>query len=1069
MRNDNCKMKKDLNYKVAVRRRKIITYGNLYSGIQRHVCLIPLSFACLSAIAQTASLNYVKNVSYLNETGTDSIVEVSYYDGIGRPIQRVQGGLNCQGLYLHFRSDYDGRGRETVTWIPVIGGNAPDYIADSAFPVQSMLTYNGDTRAFSEMAYDALDRKTSVSMPGEAWQGKSKKATYKTSQSGEVRKYDLENIGVWQYYGEGELLCMEEQDEDGRTVAVYTDFLGNRILERRMLSGEFCDTYYVYDRQGRLSCVLPPEFHRYPSAAGLGLYAFRYSYDQRGNIIQRKSPGCDPVTYEYDLADRVVRMQDALLRNTGRSRVFSYDGLGRMTKQSICHGNVLEYDEIRNYYDSYDIPELSENPCRNYLFGSVSSDRAHAQLTATVRHASNGETMVNVFGYDEYGRVSKLSETGLQGRLSVKTFEYSFTGDVTCETIEEYSYDSVTGNWQKQYEVQTENKYDLEHTKLLHTSVIYIYDVNTSMRTIDTIQHLAYDDFGHVSANDRSGTAGDMTYEYDNLHGWLKSVRSGSGFSQHLYREDSDTNPLYNGSISAMSWKANDNILRSYHYDYDGLNRLVTAEYSSNEGAWTEASTLELQSLIPMFHTNGEDYSEYFSYDRNGNLERIERYGTSDWGEGNGIDDLYLQYSGNRLMSVYENSVEPLTYTGAFDYQGYNGTFDYTYDGNGSLTSDDSKDISNITYDHAGNPRKISFYGQKSTEYVYTPDGSRQRTLHARQTGNVTLRDSVDYMGSLVVRNGKPAVYRFNGGYCSFDGQGNVDGFHYYIQDYQGNVRMVVNTGTDAVEQVLHYYPYGGLMGDISTSQGLQPYMYSGKELDRTYGLDLYDFHARQQDPVIGRFTSPDPKAEDYYHVSPYAYCAGDPVNNVDPTGMTIVADSLAQIAMINSLPENERTLLHFDNNGNLTVNQAEKPSEVLADILKLVESNTIYNLYVSATDMNGTPFRNDQSNYYKGYTQTPTDPNYPSQEGNVHVYMSSLLKGIELPLNFGHEVLSHALFYEMGLPFGHDYEYQPIKKFYKDEGVWGYELKRVDKNTELNLQINRIQKIIKQNYNGQK
>lgn len=38
-------------------------------------------------------------------------------------------------------------------------------------------------------------------------------------------------------------------------------------------------------------------------------------------------------------------------------------------------------------------------------------------------------------------------------------------------------------------------------------------------------------------------------------------------------------------------------------------------------------------------------------------------------------------------------------------------------------------------------------------------------------------------------------------------------------------------------------------------------------------GLDLYDFHARQYDPVLGRFTTPDPLSEKYYHISPYAYC----------------------------------------------------------------------------------------------------------------------------------------------------------------------------------------------------
>ena len=36
-------------------------------------------------------------------------------------------------------------------------------------------------------------------------------------------------------------------------------------------------------------------------------------------------------------------------------------------------------------------------------------------------------------------------------------------------------------------------------------------------------------------------------------------------------------------------------------------------------------------------------------------------------------------------------------------------------------------------------------------------------------------------------------------------------------------------------------------------------YQYSGKEFDHMNGLDLYDFNARQYDPVLGRFTTPDP------------------------------------------------------------------------------------------------------------------------------------------------------------------------------------------------------------------
>jgi len=39
-------------------------------------------------------------------------------------------------------------------------------------------------------------------------------------------------------------------------------------------------------------------------------------------------------------------------------------------------------------------------------------------------------------------------------------------------------------------------------------------------------------------------------------------------------------------------------------------------------------------------------------------------------------------------------------------------------------------------------------------------------------------------------------------------------------------------------------------------------------------------------DSKSGSFTTMDPLAEKYYSWSPYAYCMGNPVRNVDPTGM---------------------------------------------------------------------------------------------------------------------------------------------------------------------------------------
>ena len=69
-------------------------------------------------------------------------------------------------------------------------------------------------------------------------------------------------------------------------------------------------------------------------------------------------------------------------------------------------------------------------------------------------------------------------------------------------------------------------------------------------------------------------------------------------------------------------------------------------------------------------------------------------------------------------------------------------------------------------------------------------------------------------------------------------------------------------------------------MSNVETND----YLYGGKELQQRFGVNLYDSGSRFQSNT-GAFTSPDPLAEKYYSISPYAYCAGNPVNLVDPEG----------------------------------------------------------------------------------------------------------------------------------------------------------------------------------------
>ncbi|MDE7345751.1 MAG: hypothetical protein K2N48_03305 [Muribaculaceae bacterium] len=111
---------------------------------------------------------------------------------------------------------------------------------------------------------------------------------------------------------------------------------------------------------------------------------------------------------------------------------------------------------------------------------------------------------------------------------------------------------------------------------------------------------------------------------------------------------------------------------------------------------------------------------------------------------------------------------------------------------------------------------------------------------------------------------------------------------NYYTQDYLGNNRAVINGSTGAIEQTVSYYPYGGVIPGLSTNLSAQPYKFGGKELITANGLNEYDFGARQYFSAVPGFTKPDPLSEKYYWLSPYLYCANNPVNFVDPTGKVI-------------------------------------------------------------------------------------------------------------------------------------------------------------------------------------
>ncbi|MDE6342063.1 MAG: hypothetical protein K2K93_07080 [Muribaculaceae bacterium] len=141
-------------------------------------------------------------------------------------------------------------------------------------------------------------------------------------------------------------------------------------------------------------------------------------------------------------------------------------------------------------------------------------------------------------------------------------------------------------------------------------------------------------------------------------------------------------------------------------------------------------------------------------------------------------------------------------------------------------------------------------------------------------------------------KDGKVDIVLFPGGYATVEGGVT---FHYYTQDYLGNNRAVINGSTGAIEQTVAYYPYGGVIADLGTNLSKQQYKFGGKELLTGNGLNEYDFGARRYYSAVPAFTSIDPLCEVSRHLSPYLYCANDPVNKLDPTGMYVVEESLKE------------------------------------------------------------------------------------------------------------------------------------------------------------------------------
>lgn len=376
-------------------------------------------------------------------------------------------------------------------------------------------------------------------------------------------------------------------------------------------------------------------------------------------------------------------------------------------------------------------------------------------------------------------------------------------------------------------------------------------------------------------------------------------------------------------------------VVEEYDYAYDHVGRLVKTTYCVNGSDKRELSVVDYDNYgrILLENIMGKDevlydynaqnmltdsgynegdrqndgqgnYDESLSYDKMGNVQSLLRSGLLDDGSYGLIDNLSYSYHGNQLLKVDDAAVGPY-YQGAFHFvDGADEAVEYEYDANGNMVRDLNKGISSISYDLNNQPCKIEYNDGRNASYVYDAEGNKlsvsynltamssaQPQMPVMQSSNVASANvsngqkTIDYCGNIIY-DGEETMILNDVGYALYD-KDNTLTFHYYLKDHLGNNRVVVSEYGE-IEQVNDYYPTGALMAS-SKGGDTQRFKYNGKELERTNGLNWYDYGARNYDAEIVVWKGVDKMADKNVTTSLYGYCNSNPMRFIDPLGTDTV------------------------------------------------------------------------------------------------------------------------------------------------------------------------------------
>ncbi|RAJ77304.1 RHS repeat-associated protein [Chitinophaga dinghuensis] len=450
------------------------------------------------------------------------------------------------------------------------------------------------------------------------------------------------------------------------------------------------------------------------------------------------------------------------------------------------------------FYDNYNFPgahslvsadlnkpEVGANVYPEWNAGSATNTKGLA-TGIRIRVLDTDQWLTTTNYYDEKGRVIQTIDDNASGGRSTLTSLYNFKGQLLSTYL------------------RHANNKSTQHPK---TSLLTItnYDDAGNIASVKkrlndnpdlerTITLNTYDEMGRLTGkklgiNGNNPALEEMTFDY-NIRGWLSGIskdylnnqNTTAHFGQELSYDYGYRTPSYNGNISGIRWKGwNDKTPRSYGYEYDKVNRLLSGAFSQFEsGQW---------------NNNREDYSvKWISYDANGNILNMAQQGM----EGTAIqpmDKLAYSYlpNSNKLAAVFDSSTVSAQ-LGDFK-NGQNIGDDYTYDLMGNMVADGNKGISSITYNHLNLPVRIDIYQKGAIVYTYDAAGNKLKKTVTDRTVSPEKTVVTDYISGFVYQNDSLQFMLHEEGrirVATVAGQAPTYIYDYFVKDHLGNTRLVL-------------------------------------------------------------------------------------------------------------------------------------------------------------------------------------------------------------------------------------------------------------------------------------